>query len=70
MTPLNFRSDGHVQVSHILRFKDEAGESNPGKPITVPATSCAECIHGETCFGCTVACPRYGARAGRVEVGA
>lgn len=67
MTPLDFRSDGH---HHIIRFKDEAdpGESNPGRPETVRALSCAECIHGETCYGCTVACPMYEARAERVGV--
>lgn len=76
MTPLDFRSDGHIRANpfnrRIFRFQDEAepGASNPGKPITVTATSCAECIHGETCYGCTIACPRYEARAERVEVGA
>lgn len=59
MTPLDFRSDGHVQTSRILRFRDEAGESNPGRPETVRALSCAECVHGKTRFGCSRACPYY-----------
>lgn len=65
MTPLDFRSDGHIRANtfnrRIFRFQDEAeqGTSSPGKPETVRALSCAECVHGKTRFGCSLACPYY-----------
>lgn len=65
MTPLDFRSDGHIRTNpfnrRIFRFQDESepGISSPGKPETIRALSCAECVHGETCYGCTAACPHW-----------
>ena len=70
MTPLDFRSDGHIHAHpfnrRVYRFQDEQDVSNPGRPITVTATSCPVCIHGETHYGCGPACPRYGTDAGEM----
>ncbi len=51
---------GTTRNCHIFSRAYDAENPGPGRPLTVRAAGCAECVHGGTGFGCSRACPYYG----------
>lgn len=45
--------------NHIFSRAWDDENPGPGRPLTVRAAGCAECVHGKTRFGCSRACPYY-----------
>lgn len=65
MTPLYFGSifpDYHtpgIRNTHLFSRAWDDENPGPGRPETVRASGCHECIHGAMHWGCTKACPFY-----------